>query len=121
MKTYNGHCRECGTAYTALSARKKFCSVKCEKTFNNRRMTRGAMFYDLFMASRYQRDVADEAGLRSVMARMAMRFREEDERERESRRSWLPVADTMEKITVVDRAVGNSIEGQMKIGRRVSA
>lgn len=117
MKTYSGHCRECGSAYEAASRRKKFCSVKCEKVFNNRRMTRGAMMYDLFMASRYQRDIADEAGLRSVMARMAMRFREDDEREREGRRSWLPVADTMEKISVVDRAVGEAFEGRMKIGR----
>lgn len=114
MKTYIGHCRECGIDYTASTARKKFCSVKCEKTFNNRRATRGALLYDLFMASRYERDRAESENLRSVMARLAMRFREEDG----DRKSWLTIAQTLEKISVVDRAVGNSYQAREKFGRK---
>lgn len=117
MKTYKRDCRECGTCYTTPTARKKFCSVPCEKAFNNRRMRRGAILYDLFMASRYQTREFSATELRSIYQRLGMRFREEDVNERAGRHSWLPVPDTLEKIDVVDRAVGKSYQRHERFGR----
>ena len=119
MPTVSHTCQECGTHYTPRSRRPmKFCTRKCAQTFTNRRLLRGALMYDLFMASRYER--AEHQQLRSVMARMAMRFREEDEREREGRKSWLPVA-TGEKVSVADMNVGKSYQAYERFGRKGAA
>lgn len=101
MPTYKRHCKECQIEFLAPSARKRFCAVKCEKAFNNRRMTRGAILYDLFMAGRYEREKAEKL-TRSLMSRLAMRFRDEDQ----GRKTWQDLADTLDKLPVVDRHIG---------------
>jgi hypothetical protein len=80
-------------------------------------MRRGAILYDLFMASRYQTKEFNATELRSIYQRLGMRFRDEDNAERAGRHSWLPVADTLEKIDVVDRAVGKSYQAHERFGR----
>lgn len=117
MRTYKGHCRECGNAYEAKSARAKFCSTSHEKAFNNRRMTRGALLYDLFMESRYEKN-ADATYIRSVYQRVGMRFRDEDKAQRGARKSWLSLSDTLDKLAVVDLNPGQNFEGTMSIGRK---
>jgi hypothetical protein len=49
---------------------------------------RGAILYDLFMAQRFERDAATEAGVWTLLTRLASDYRAEDERERAGRRSW---------------------------------
>lgn len=109
-------CRECGKPFTqaARGKRKVFCATPCEKRFNNRRMRRGALLYDIFMEGRFNRTQSEKTA-RSIAARIAMRFRDEDKRDRDGRNSWLPVGD---KISVVDANVGISHESKMTIGRR---
>ena len=75
------HCLQCGAdlpAYSGKGQRAKHCSTACRKAFNNLRATRGALLYDLFMASRFERGAADQAGLRSVMSRLASEWRDDD-------------------------------------------
>lgn len=121
MKTYNGTCRECGAAFTARSAKARFCSTTHEKAFNNRRMTRGALLYDLFMASRYNPENMSATELRSIYQRIGMRFRDEDKAQRGGRASWLNVAATLDKLAVVDLNPGQNFEGTMAIGRKTNA
>jgi len=73
------NCKECGKPTSGKQA--FFCSTPCRKMFNNRRMTRGAILYDLYMARRFERDAADAANLRSIMARLASEWRVNDGRE----------------------------------------
>ena len=51
-------------------------------------MLGGAAFYDLVMASRFDRDAAKAAGAWSLLCRMAAAFKAEDDAERASRKSW---------------------------------
>jgi len=83
-------CQECGTTLTGKprGPRKRFCSTPCRQQFNNRRQAHGADFYDMFMALRYQRAEANEAGVWGFMCRMAEAFRDDDIRNREGRFSW---------------------------------
>lgn len=53
-------CAECGEPYGATSHNRpfrvtRFCSERCKRTFNNRRMTRGAPLYDAAMRWRKER------------------------------------------------------------------
>lgn len=81
-------CQECGTAYTARKADQRFCSTACCKVFNNRRMRRGALLYDLFMALRYERKAAYAMGVWKAACRLAEGWRDEDIAERAGRFSW---------------------------------
>jgi hypothetical protein len=56
-------------------------------------MVRGMALYDLFMANRWDRAAADEAGVMSLLSRLAAQFRLQDERERGGRRSWDPIEE----------------------------
>lgn len=81
------HCMECGAdlpVYSGKGQRSRFCGVKCRNAFNNRRAQRGALLYDLFMASRFERQAADSAGARSVMARLASEWNMADD----GKRTW---------------------------------
>ncbi|MCA3623596.1 MAG: transcriptional regulator [Methylobacterium sp.] len=62
--------------------------ARTPNAFNNRRMTRGALLYDLLMALRFERKEARLLGVWQALCRLASDFREEDKRERDSRRSW---------------------------------
>lgn len=83
-------CIECGAEIKSRANRggpkSVFCSKACNMRFFNRRMKRGALLYDVYMASRYDREV-NKSGI-TTMAQMASRWRDEDKAEREGRRSW---------------------------------
>lgn len=83
-------CRECGQEFQPNSPKAEFCSVACKRAMNNRRAVRGAEFYDLYMAHRFERDEAQKARVLSAMNRLASDFREQDRRERAGRKSWQP-------------------------------
>lgn len=81
-------CLNCGNEFQPQRVTAEFCGDTCRKAFNNRRMTRGAEIYDMFMALRYERGMAKAMKLWGLMCRMAQEFREEDERVRAGRKSW---------------------------------
>lgn len=70
-------CAECGGEFKrGKSAEQEFCSSECRVTFNNRRKTRGADLYDLFMTLAYDRK--NRKGVWTAMSRMAKAWHEED-------------------------------------------
>jgi hypothetical protein len=83
-------CLECGDQFQARDDEAHFCTTDCRKTFNNRRAVRGAELYDLYMAHRFERQNAQEAGVFKAINRLASTWREEDRRQRDARRSWRP-------------------------------
>lgn len=87
-KGYARVCLECGEPYEADKAFGVFCCPGHRKAWNNRRMVRGAELYDLFMALRYQRGLAQLLGLWRLTCRLAAAFRDEDRAERAGRQSW---------------------------------
>jgi hypothetical protein len=87
-------CQECGTPLTDRDPRAVMCSANCRKIWHNRRMTRGAELYDLFMAMRYERGMAKVYGLWALMCRMGQAWREEDRQMRSGRASYLNPQDS---------------------------
>lgn len=81
-------CMECGGSCAPAKQPRDFCSATCRQTFNNRRMQRGAEIYDLLMAIRYQRDRATDMKLWRWLNRLAKKFRDQDNAERQGRKSW---------------------------------
>lgn len=81
-------CLECGAAFTAERNHGEFCGSQCRTAFNNRRRTRGALLYDMYMANRYEREEAKAAGMLKVMSRLDQEWRAEDITLREGRKSW---------------------------------
>lgn len=85
-------CRECGGEFYARGTVRRtpeFCGSGCKSEWHNRRRARGAMLYDLVMASRYERH--RNGGGRPplvVIAQLAAQFHELDQLERSGRRSW---------------------------------
>lgn len=45
-------CAECGADMSGFHQKARFCTLSCKSKFNNRRLTRGPMLYDLCMAWR---------------------------------------------------------------------
>lgn len=86
-------CLEC--AYPLEGAHKRFCNNRCRSRFNNRRQTRGAQLYDLYMAHRFDRTVAKDLNVLTMLNRLASDFRQLDSRERNGRASWRPPADVL--------------------------
>jgi hypothetical protein len=81
-------CRECGASYAAQRATREFCCTACRRAFSNRRMLRGANFYDLIMAMRFDRAAAADEGAWTLLCKMAAAFKAEDDRQRGGRKSW---------------------------------
>lgn len=81
-------CLECEASFHPNYRKpdQKFCSSKCCAAFNNRRMTRGAEFYDYFMAMRYNR--ASHASAMQVLTKMAAAYHDLDDLTRDGRRSY---------------------------------
>ena len=90
-------CLECGAAYVPRQCNGEFCGSACRKTWNNRRLIRGAELYDLFMSLRWDRVVATTLHVFTALSRMAAHFRREDVAERAGRRSWSPAAKIIER------------------------
>lgn len=84
------NCLECNARITknTLKANRKFCCMSCRQAFKNRRRDRGAELYDLFMATRFERDEAKSKRLWSVMCSLASAYRDSDELLRQGRKSW---------------------------------
>ena len=95
---YRITCRECAAVFEANNANSAFCCRDHRNSFGNRRMQRGAVLYDLFMAQRYERNAARAAGIWSVMCRLGEEWREEDRQKRSGRPSWRPFRDLLEKF-----------------------
>lgn len=88
-KTVLRTCPECGIKHLATKKHARFCSREHRNSFNNRRMIRGLEIYDLLMACRYQRGLASKMKLWGLVCKILARYREEDQRERAGRASWL--------------------------------
>ena len=71
-------CPECHAEFTTEHHSKRFCSDKCKRDFNNRRLKRGAVVYDAFMALRYDRGWAKAVGLWQLLCAIAAEWRAED-------------------------------------------
>lgn len=73
-------CYECAAPYTARARQQRFCSTACSKTFNNRRMRRGAVLVDLAMTDYCHRDhpARKNGDIQKAMRRLLSRWRDED-------------------------------------------
>lgn len=100
-------CLECGAPIIAKqAARATFCGKACRQVWNNRRMKRGADLYDLFMAHRYDRQAAQEAKVWRAMNRLCAEYRDEDNRQRDGRRSWGNPRDVLDRLPWLNAAIG---------------
>ncbi len=90
-------CAECDAVLPASADAGGFCCAACRHAFNNRRKSRGAELYDLFMACRFERTLASKLRLWGCLARLASGFRDEDARQRAGRRSWRPPGEVLER------------------------
>ena len=95
-------CAECGEPYTCQRIagsyeQDMFCSTRCRKMFNNRRMVRGAELYDLVMAWRFERKTGDKIDVRGMIGRVASAYRDSDKVKRGGRKSW-SLAKALERI-----------------------
>lgn len=109
-------CNECGEVYQPRRCDELFCSTPCRKAFDNRAMVRGRDLYHLFMTMRYERGAAKLLGVWAIVCRMAMEWRQEDERQRAGRKSWIAPKKAIDKLPVVVRS-SDTYVGKIKIGR----
>jgi hypothetical protein len=72
-------CRECGSPHQPKRTSAAFCSRACRQSWNNRRAMRGAQLYDLFMTQRYERSLAKKLGVWSIMCRLALKWKTDDD------------------------------------------
>ena len=106
-------CLDCGTP---TAAKGEFCSTACRTAFNNRRRQRGAEFYDLYMAHRFERGLAAQLGLFQAINRLASMFRQDDKDRRAGRKSW-----RSPRLVMDERPYLKSIVTHETFGRRGSA
>ena len=90
-------CPECGAAFAPAVSHAAFCCVACKNTWGNRRLQRGALFYDLYMHFRFARADARRLNVFAALNRLAHIFRQEDLSEREGRLSWRSPAIVFEE------------------------
>lgn len=98
MKTDIRQCRECGEPLAVKSGPgrpRKYCSVACNKLFDNRRMTRGALMYDLVMMWRWDRPAERKHDIRKLMGRVASEYFTEDQRWP----TWRDIDDVLQDVT----------------------
>ena len=79
---------------------------------------RGAELYDIFLSVRYERKLATGMSLWRIMCRMAMGYREQDERERGGRRSWRKARDVLATRPYLDATVISNYAGGQKGSRK---
>lgn len=72
-------CLECGGSLGDKKSAARFCSSPCRKSWNNRRMVRGAELYDAFMAMRYDRHWSRAVGMWQLICRLASDWKNQDE------------------------------------------
>ena len=71
-------CQECGHPIEKRLAWRRFCNAYCRKAWNNRRATRGAQLYDVFMNMRHERATAKLLRFWSLACAMATAWKHED-------------------------------------------
>ena len=108
-------CRECGKALNNADRRAEFCGSPCRKTWNNRRMVRGAELYDLMMALRFNRAEAKAQNVWSLMCRLASVWMEEDKAA--GRTTFKPPGEVKDRMTrylgvIVQRGKGSRADGR---------
>jgi hypothetical protein len=81
-------CRECGERFQSKRAGTEFCQPSCRRNFHNRQQVRGAQFFSLVMALRFDRDAAKASGAWRLLCRLAAAAKAADDAERAGRRSW---------------------------------
>ena len=96
----DGTCADCGRPNQVRAGHEEFCSFRCRQAFDERRCARGSLLYDVFMACRHERDLADIIALVAFAARLAREWRREDKRQRDGRQSW--------RTAVAARALANA-------------
>jgi hypothetical protein len=97
-------CRECGKPLDmGRKATMEFCSTAHRIAWRNRRMSRGAELYDLFMAMRYDREQAKIFGLWKLMCRLGRMWNEEDKAA--NRQSYFPPKRSVEQFVHVNSDV----------------
>ena len=111
MTSLEGTCLECG-GRRDLHRAGSFCCTPCRKAWGNRRMTRGAELYDLYMVLRYDRQTGVEIGAFQAINRLVSIFRQEDNRERAGRRSWRPPREVL-----LDRPSLKTMTTRIRAGR----
>jgi hypothetical protein len=77
----------------------RFCSIECRKDFNNMRMVRGALIYDLFRIMRRERDIAKRDNLWTEMCRLELSWNDQDKGARRWKSAEMALAD----IVALDR------------------
>ncbi|ESQ82361.1 hypothetical protein AEAC466_17200 [Asticcacaulis sp. AC466] len=105
MVGYVAACLTCGAALRSSSRTIEFCQDACRRAFNNRRAVRGAEFYDLYMAIRYDRSEAKRLKAWTKLTKLARSYREEDMRERNGRKSWKPLKAVLMRHTHLNSKV----------------
>lgn len=88
-------CLNCGVEFERRKGKgrhAKFHAPACRKEWNNRRMERGAILYDIWMQHRFDRTTAKEQNTLTIMANLARAFRDADNSKRNGRLSWDPLA-----------------------------
>lgn len=79
----NCTCAECGVSFASVKA-SRFCSSAHRVAFQNRRVMRGAILYDLWMTNRHERGLAKTLKVLHRMTRLAMYWHEQDK----GRKTW---------------------------------
>lgn len=94
-------CLECSAPLTPSrrGQAKRFCCKDHAVKFQNRRMTRGALLYDLFREHRRNRSKAYAMKLMTEMCRLELSWNDEDA----GRKTWKPAEMALADIAAIDR------------------
>ncbi len=97
----------------AQRATREFCRSACRKAFQNRVALRGVDLFHLFMSMRFDRANAEAEGVWSLMCRLAASYKEQDDRDRDGRRSW----DDVAKVRARNPHLGATVVGLNVAGK----
>lgn len=87
-------CKECNGPFESRQYNADFCTNACRSAFNNRRMKRGAVLYDLLMMERGDPKAFEANKLKDRATELLERFRQEDE-QAGRKRTWKRANDVM--------------------------
>lgn len=105
-KTFKRICAECAQEFEARDRRAEFCSTVCKNNTNNRRVKRGVMLLDLYVHTRFNRKVAGEKKLQTLIDRMVGNWIEED---RAAGRRYIRPVDDCISAAVQHTAVRSAV------------
>lgn len=106
-------CLECGRPLDPSRRTQQFCpGSDCRRAWHNRRQMRGAILYDFYMAHRFQRAEATEAGLLQKINRQVSEWRIEDREKRAGRRSWRLISEALGDRPFLRAVVSNLRPGK---------